>query len=85
VEDVAASTVRTKKALYFIGDAQREVRVAESVPDRYALRRIESKELLNQVQELPVDDVGWRYDILQKGECDALERDIYCYRPIKHE
>ena len=40
--------------------------MTESIPDRYALCRIKGKEFLNQVQKLPVDNIGWWNNILEK-------------------
>lgn len=50
--------------LDFIRDAQCKVWVVERFSHSYAMRRIESKKLLNEVQKVTIDNVSWWDDFL---------------------
>jgi hypothetical protein len=81
------SVIDTERGSYFIGDGERKVRMTKSLPDSYTLSRIEGKQFLNEIQKLPINDVGRRYNILWRKETISVMEDKRSLkdRPIANE
>ena len=53
-----------EKQSYLLWDAEREIGMIECFPDGNALRWIKRQESLDKVQEVSINDVSWRDNIL---------------------